>query len=218
MDAVLRQIDGYCERTDPSYWAEPINAVTNAAFLIAALVMWGRVHDRLGRLLCAVLCAIGVGSYLFHTHATVWAVILDVVPIGIFSLIYIFAANWRFWGLSVPVALIATAAYFPFSFAVSWLAGQVPFFQISAAYWPLAVMIALYGVALLRRAPATGRGLVIGAAILTASLVARSLDKTLCASWPIGTHFAWHILNGILLGWMIEVYRRHMLAVPASRG
>ena len=31
----LRFIDAYCERTDPSYWSEPVNAVTNAAFLIA---------------------------------------------------------------------------------------------------------------------------------------------------------------------------------------
>jgi hypothetical protein len=29
-------IDLYCERTDASFWAEPANALTNAAFLIAA--------------------------------------------------------------------------------------------------------------------------------------------------------------------------------------
>jgi hypothetical protein len=34
----------------------------------------------------------------------------------------------------------------------------------------------------------------------------------------MGTHFLWHILNGLMLGWMIEVYRRHMLAVPRARG
>jgi hypothetical protein len=26
----------------------------------------------------------------------------------------------------------------------------------------------------------------------------------------VGTHFWWHILNGIMLGWMIEVYRRYV--------
>ena len=29
-------VDGYCERVDAAFWSEPINAVTNAAFLIAA--------------------------------------------------------------------------------------------------------------------------------------------------------------------------------------
>ena len=34
---LMQAIDGYCERTGPEYWSEPVNAVTNAAFLIAAL-------------------------------------------------------------------------------------------------------------------------------------------------------------------------------------
>ena len=29
-------IDIYCERTAPGFWDEPFNALTNAAFLIAA--------------------------------------------------------------------------------------------------------------------------------------------------------------------------------------
>jgi len=32
-------IDLYCERTDASFWAEPANALTNAAFLIAAALI-----------------------------------------------------------------------------------------------------------------------------------------------------------------------------------
>ena len=39
-----------------------------------------------------------------------------------------------------------------------------------------------------------------------------SIDEALCGAFPLGTHFLWHILNGIMLGWMIEVYRRHMAA------
>jgi hypothetical protein len=27
---------------------------------------------------------------------------------------------------------------------------------------------------------------------------------------PLGTHFLWHVLNGIMLGWMIVVYLRHL--------
>jgi hypothetical protein len=29
-------VDLYCERTDPSFWAEPINALSNLSFLLAA--------------------------------------------------------------------------------------------------------------------------------------------------------------------------------------
>jgi len=30
-------IDNYCERIDPSFWSEPVNAMTNLAFIVAAL-------------------------------------------------------------------------------------------------------------------------------------------------------------------------------------
>jgi uncharacterized membrane protein len=58
-------------------------------------------------------------------------------------------------------------------------------------------------------APQTARGLAIGAAILILSLTFRTLDEPLCGVVPVGTHFLWHILNGLMLGWMIVVYVRH---------
>jgi hypothetical protein len=86
-----------------SYWSEPVNAVTNAAFLIAAASWPGGCAGQrlpLAWALVAVLTAIGVGSYLWHTHATRWAGLMDVLPILVFILIYIFAASTRdFLGL-----------------------------------------------------------------------------------------------------------------------
>lgn len=210
-----RQIDSYCERLDASYWAEPVNAVTNAAFLAAALVMWLRVRGQglpLAMALVWVLAAIGVGSYLFHTHAQAWSALADVVPILLFILLYIYVANRHFWGLSPLVSGLGVVAFFPYAAATVPLFGMIPGLGSSAGYAPVALLIATYAVALRRRAPATARGLGIGATILVASLTARTLDMPLCEAVPFGTHFLWHILNGIMLGWMIEVYRRHMLA------
>lgn len=221
MDGLWRQIDGYCERTDPSYWSEPVNAITNAAFLIAALVLWRRIgnaHMPLARALCVLLAVIGVGSYLFHTHAQVWAAIADVLPIVGFSLLYIYAANRDYWGWPVWGAALGASAYIPYTAALTPLFEALPFFAISSFYWPLPVLILAYAVLLRNRAPATARGLAIGAGILCVSLTARSIDEPLCAAVPLGTHFLWHVLNGVMLGWMIEVYRRHMLAGPAGRG
>ena len=56
------------------------------------------------------------------------------------------------------------------------------------------------------------RGLALGAALLALSITFRALDGPLCAAWPIGTHFLWHLLNAAMLGWMIVVYHRHMVA------
>lgn len=205
-------IDGYCERTGPEFWSEPVNALTNAAFLVAAFVMWRRTGGRLplANLMILLLALIGVGSFLFHTFATTWAALADVVPIGLFVLTYVFAANLRFWRWSWWGAAFATLLFFPYAPLAFVGFSRLPFFAISAFYWPVALLIALYGVALLGRAPRTGRGLLVGAAILSASLVARSVDGAACGAWPVGTHFLWHLLNAAMLGWMIEVYRRHV--------
>jgi len=53
--------------------------------------------------------------------------------------------------------------------------------------------------------------LAIGAFILMTSMIARILDVPLCQTIPIGTHFLWHVMNAVMLAWMIEVYRRHII-------
>lgn len=216
-----RAIDAYCERTDAGYWSEPVNALTNAAFLIAAAVMWRRTRGQglpLATALVAILAAIGIGSFLFHTHARAWAAMADVVPIGVFILVYLFAANLHFWRWPLWAALLGTLAFVPWAMALTPLFRALPFFEVSAFYWPVPVLIALYALLLRARHPATARGLAIGAAILVVSLAFRSVDQRLCAALPLGTHFMWHVLNGLMLGWMIEVYRRHMLAARRAQG
>jgi hypothetical protein len=82
-------VDLYCERLGPGLWAEPLNALTNASFLVAAWFSW-RMAARQQRLtsgvwlLIGLMIAIAIGSGFFHTFATNWARILDVVPILIF--------------------------------------------------------------------------------------------------------------------------------------
>lgn len=214
-------IDGYCERLNPGFWAEPINAITNAAFLIAAYVMWRRVRGQglpMARALVLMLAAIGVGSFLFHTFATPWAGVLDVVPILIFVLLFLFIANVHFWDLTLWPALGVTALFFPYAALTLPLFKHLSWLGDSVGYAPIPVLIVAYAVALARRAPQTAGNLGIGAALLAVSLTFRTLDEPLCGHLPIGTHFAWHCLNALMLGWMIELYRRHMLAGRAARG
>jgi hypothetical protein len=207
-----RSIDAYCERTDPSFWAEPVNAVTNAAFLIAALVMFLRVRGQglpIATTLVGILTAIGIGSFLFHTFATPWAAMADTVPIALYILTYLFAANLHYWRWPLWGAILGTLAFFPYAALTVPVFQALPFFTISAGYWPVPLLIAIYAVLLRRRFPDTARGLAIGAGILVLSLVMRSLDELVCDAIPVGTHLWWHILNATMLGWMIEVYRRH---------
>lgn len=208
-------VDSYCERTGPEYWSEPINAVTNAAFLIAAFIMWRRTRGAglpLATAMVVVLAVIGVGSWLFHTHANRLTGLMDVLPILGFILLYVFAATRDYFGARGWVAALVTAGFVPYAAATVPLFAMVPGLGSSAGYAPVPLLILIYAALLRRRYPATARGLAVGAGILIVSLIFRTLDQPLCDVVPLGTHFMWHILNGLMLGWMIEVYRRHMTA------
>ncbi|MGR3540607.1 MAG: ceramidase domain-containing protein [Hasllibacter sp.] len=217
---MFESVDAYYERLGPAFWAEPLNALTNAAFLIAALVMWRRTaagRTPVQAVLIGLLAAIGLGSFLFHTFATGWAGLADVLPIALFVLAYLHAANRDFWGMPRRAAALGTAAFVPYAVLLTPLFAALPFFRISAFYWPVPLLIGAYAVLLRRRAPGTAAGLGLGAAILVLSLILRSLDMPLCGAVPTGTHLGWHLLNALMLGWMIEVHRRHVAAAVPAR-
>lgn len=208
-----QQFDSYCERTDLTLWSEPVNAVTNAAFIIVALWMWRRSVGITGaRVLCAILLLIGVGSALFHTYASAWASLADTAPIGVFILVYLFLVNRVFIDLPVWGAVFGTLMFAPFAAIMVPLLNLVPFLRTSGFYWTVPILLVIYGLSLRESVPDTAHGLLVGAAILSVSITIRSLDEILCAAWPLGTHFLWHVLNAVMLGYMIHVYIAHVLA------
>ena len=76
----MQAVDLYCERLDAALWAEPVNALSNLAFVLGALVLW-RVPA--ARVPAALLALVGVGSFVFHTWATQLAMALDLSLIHI---------------------------------------------------------------------------------------------------------------------------------------
>lgn len=211
------QVIAYCERIDFTYWSEPVNAVSNAAFLIAAALVWRQTAGLpLARAMAVVLAVIGVGSFMWHTHATQWAGLADVLPILGFILLYLFAATRDYFRVGWPVALGVTLLFFPYAAGFAWIMGWVaPGLGANALYLSVAVLIAAYGLWL--HDSKTGKGLLIGAGLLVVSLGFRMADDAVCAVFPIGTHFMWHLLNATMLGWMIHVYCRHMRGAGAAR-
>lgn len=208
----LSPVDAYCERTGPDSWSEPLNAVTNLAFLIAAALLWPRLKGpgmAMGRALAAVLFTIGIGSWLFHTHANRLAGLADVLPILAFIMLYVFAATRDYFGTGTGVAVLVALGFIPYAAVTVPIFAIIPGLGSSASYAPVPLLILFYAALLGRRLPETARGLAIGAIILIASLTFRTLDQPMCNTLPFGLHFLWHILNAVLLFWMIEIWRRH---------
>lgn len=155
-------IDLYCERADASFWAEPVNALSNGAFLVAAglaFAAWRRLPERdwPAAFLIAVTVSVGIGSFLFHTFANRWSLLADVIPIAIFIYGFFLLAMRRFLGLGLVGGIVATGAFLAVSagFPRLWAAllGPEATLNGSVGYFPAA--LALIGV---------GGLLVLGAA------------------------------------------------------
>src|SRR3546814_19586540 len=98
-----RAIDIYCERLGPCLWAEPLNAFTNLAFIVAGIVLVAALRragpavrrDPAMLGLVLLLFVIGIGSGLFHPFAVAWAALADVIPVALFILLYLYLALRR---------------------------------------------------------------------------------------------------------------------------
>ena len=227
------RIFAYCERAnDPSFWAEPLNAISNAAFFIAAvLAAVALMHAKSGAprriewLLVALTAAMGIGSFLFHTFATRWASVADTAPIGIFMLAYFGYAVRRYFGAHVVIVALALAGFItalrfahlipcqPELLPITAAAGS-PCFNGSLGYVPaLAALLSIGGALLLRQHPA-GPGVMIAGLVFAVSLTFRSLDFEFCAltevlGRPRGTHALWHILNAAVLYILLRTAIHH---------
>ena len=199
-------INLHCERTGSSFWGEPVNALTNIAFLIAAaaaFVLWRRSggRDPLTAGLIAVTALIGVGSFAFHTLATRGAVLLDVIPIALFVYLYLYLALRRFLNVRLGVAISILATFVIASRALSW---AVPPNFLNGSHEYLPPLAALIIVGLLVKTDHIRRSILLAAAVFLISLALRTIDKTVCGSIPIGTHFIWHVLNAVVLYMLLQ--------------
>ncbi len=197
------QLDIYCERTDASFWSEPVNAITNFAFIVGALFLI-RLYQKSTRsdwqsiALIAIVCAVGIGSFLFHTLATRWAMLADVIPITIFIFFYLWVTLRRLIGLG-RVAGIACLVCF---LIVSQFTETIPrdySFNGSITYFPSLAALIVIGSVLQYKAHAMAPQFFVAFGVFTLSLTFRSIDMMVCPIFLVGTHFLWHCLNGLLL-------------------
>lgn len=203
----------YCERTGPEFWSEPLNAVTNLAFIIAVFFlvrMILRAGPAIRRdagiwVLTGLVLMIGIGSGLFHTFATRWALLMDVIPIAFFILIYTWYAVRRLAAAPAWVCVLSVAAVLGLAMAVPPLTG----FRGGSYVAALTALVVIGGYLKFGRGHGAGEhpggghpggaALLFAAATFAVSLTFRTIDAPLCETVPFGTHFMWHVLNGCVL-------------------
>src|SRR4249920_3147356 len=137
--ALSDAVDLYCERLGPGLLAEPANALSNLAFVAAAVALWrvqasvsarGRNAPADVRLLPPLVFLVALGSSLFHTLAVRWAALLDTLFILLYCCVFLYgflrhAIRARAWAALTTVAAFALISYaFPHLFPKGALNGS----------------------------------------------------------------------------------------------
>lgn len=201
INRAMAGIDLYCERLGPGLLAEPINAVSNAAFFVAAWLLWRLARQRgalsapIGAML-GLIVATGVGSTLFHTVATGWARWLDELPILLFQLafLWVYARAALCWPRVSAAALVA--AFLIAAFAAR---GFPQLLNGSLTYAPAIGVILALGLHAWSQRRERSPLLLAAAGVFSLSLVLRTVDGAVCAAFPVGSHFLWHLLNAVVI-------------------
>lgn len=194
-------IDNYCERLGPGLFGEPVNSLSNIAFWLAAWLAWRyiRQHGRAAlstNTLLLLLLAIGFGSSAYHSWPSEWTLWLDVIPILLFQLAFL--GVYQHSQIS-PSRLLLFASYGLFVLLTALMAQSPVSLNGSIAYaTPLLMLIMLASLGALRGVIEFWR-MTTAIGLFMVSLLFRSLDQSLCASFGIGTHFIWHLLNSVVL-------------------
>lgn len=214
-DELHTHLDLYCERTGPEFWSEPVNALTNLVFVLAGL--WGVYEVRrrgtgaFAEALAWWAVAIGVGSFLFHTYATRLTMWADVLPIAGFTLAYTLLNLRRFVGMAWPKALAVFIAFYIAAAIVTlmvpdWLREMT---NGSTGYLPPFLALIFFGIVVIRAGNPAGWYNLAAALMFCASVTFRAIDPVVCEAMPLGTHFLWHTINGLMLGVLLAATARY---------
>jgi hypothetical protein len=184
----------YCEQLLQIGW-EPINTLSNLAFVVAGLTAIYVLRNQKGVLkyiLPLLLILVSLGSSWWHISHSYLGDIADTLFILIFASItgiFFLKDSLQFWTaviFSFVILLIATL-----------FAEQFPYINNSLPYVVLLVGFVIGGVFYVTKYPKY-RVLIITAALTFAlAIFFRSIDMLVCSEIAIGTHFLWHVLVAV---------------------
>jgi hypothetical protein len=146
--------------------------------------------------LALLLTATGIGSFLWHGTRNESFLAFDAIPGLFFLLVAVYAwlrRFYRWWsaGLLFLAFIGIEALVIYFSAAL----------RINSLFIGLTPGIVLAGAWLVARTyQETVRAAALGGGALLLALFAlffRTIDLSVCASFPLGTHFLWHILLSV---------------------
>ena len=196
-------VDLYCERTLDGLFAEPLNLLSNLAFFVVFFALFSRSQGS-ARLLVYLILAIAIGSSLFHAFARVWALVLDVGTISLFMVAYVGMYLRQVLNWSLKRTILGTSIFVVITGVLRFV--HIEGLNYSEFYLSPLLLLALF-MWHQRQAKLQGRRAMQWAlGSFSAALFFRIADLHICEHFPAGTHFLWHVCNGLCLYFAMVAY------------
>lgn len=202
-----RSIDFYCERLSSEFWSEPINAVSNLAFLLAGvygLNQWRQKRSGWVLALSLLAFSVGIGSFLFHTYAQAWSHLADILPIGIFMATFIAYCLRHIFYFSKATSTVLLITFIVLCVLVERYQPR-HLLNGSLGYSHALVTLFVVTISLWRKQHQQTRNFAILCLVFVLNLTFRTLDHAVCLHFPVGTHFLWHVGNGYLMYLILKI-------------
>ncbi len=196
----FESVDIYCERLDASFWAEPLNAMSNLSFIAAGFLLW-RLRSPRASLIATLVILIGLGSFSFHTFANRLTGLIDVLVIAIYLVTFAFLIPKQWSRKSLFIQLGSTLLFIIIivltQLLMNLLKPSLPWLP-PGMYVGAWLALIMYAVATQYSNKPAARFLWVAVFVFPFSLLSRQVDMPLC-DLTSGSHWLWHLLNGLTL-------------------
>ncbi len=193
-----RSVVGYCERLGNSLFSEPINLISNFAFLLSAFFIFRlyKIHKISGTwhwVLFYLTLSIGIGSALWHSFRTPTTHAFDAIPIYLFLLTFLFLLLKNLTK-NIRKSIIGILGFLLFQIIVSvylpgFLNGSIRHVVNASVF----ILLCLW----IYEKKKLNSNLVIALLMYVFGITFRTIDNSVCSVFPFGTHFLWHVLTAI---------------------
>jgi hypothetical protein len=219
MEALFAPVMRFCERTTPYLLGqEGLNDWTHLAFFLScAIALWW--HSRHGTLrhmngfLAAWIGVIGLASMSLHLYPIGLTYLADTSAITIFMALFTYHAPRQLRGYRHGQALRLSGAFL----LATALCG-LPSKLIGQEWLTLTFLPSLAFMAWLACTATTAharRNFMWATGVFGISMSAHGLDLPTCRlTGGLGTHWLWHVCNGLMLGLLVTALP---IAKPSKR-
>ena len=205
IDLYSKWIVEYCERSGNGFFSEPLNLLSNIAMLVSAYLIFlmfrsSGLKNKKYWIFFYLVLLIGIGSSLWHSFRTSFTHALDAVPIYLFLLTFLYFYLRNF--LKTTFAIVVTALFLAFQVTVSIYLPE--FANGSIRHLVNASTFVVLALLFYRRKKKISIDFIIALVAYSLGILFRSIDSAVCKTFPLGTHFLWHIFTPIAVYFSVK--------------